>query len=82
MFSAQLMRNTGCIFANDVNKERCRAIVGNAHRLGISNCVISNMDGKKLSTVSESQHLTPTEIATPSVENEWNNNLVLMVQIT
>ena len=50
-FTAQLMRNTGCIFANDVSKERCRAVVGNVHRLGVANCVISNMDGKKLPAV-------------------------------
>ena len=33
--SAALMKNTGCVFANDPNKDRCKAIIGNLHRLGM-----------------------------------------------
>lgn len=44
---AALMKNTGVIFANDAVKERARAIVGNIHRLGITNTVISVQDGRK-----------------------------------
>lgn len=43
---AQLMRNTGVIFANDISKDRCRAVSANCHRLGIINTVISCKDGR------------------------------------
>jgi len=33
-FVAALMRNTGMVFANDPSKDRCKAIIGNLHRLG------------------------------------------------
>merc|ERR1719216_543743 len=45
---AALMNNTGMVLANDANKDRCKAVVGNCHRLGITNTVISNYDGRKL----------------------------------
>lgn len=43
---AQLMKNTGVIFANDISKERCRAVSANCHRLGVINTVISHKDGR------------------------------------
>jgi len=43
---AQLMKNTGVIFANDISKERCRAISANCHRLGVINTVICHKDGR------------------------------------
>ena len=39
---AALMRNTGTIFANDSNKDRSKALIGNLHRLGVKNTVICN----------------------------------------
>lgn len=51
-FTAAVMKNTGVLFANDVNKDRIKAIVGNFHRLGIVNSVISCFDGRKYPTVS------------------------------
>merc|ERR1712141_370298 len=45
---AALMRNTGLLYANDANKARCKAIVGNLHRLGITNTVVCTYDGRKL----------------------------------
>ncbi len=41
---AALMKNTGTIFANDAKKERVKAVVGNLHRMGVNNCVVSCMD--------------------------------------
>ena len=29
---AAIMNNTGMILANDANKDRCKAVVGNVHR--------------------------------------------------
>jgi len=50
--TAQLMRNTGTLFANDANAERAKAIVGNLHRLGVTNCIVSCMDGRLMPKVS------------------------------
>ncbi|KAH7642220.1 ribosomal rna methyltransferase nop2-like protein [Dermatophagoides farinae] len=44
---ATMMRNTGIIFANDFQKERCKALTANLHRLGIVNTIVSNYDGRK-----------------------------------
>lgn len=44
---AALMKNTGVLFANDVNKDRLQAVVGNFHRLGIQNAIVTSIDGTK-----------------------------------
>lgn len=44
---AAIMKNTGMLFANDVNNDRVKAIVGNFHRLGVINSVITCLDGRK-----------------------------------
>jgi 25S rRNA (cytosine2870-C5)-methyltransferase len=46
-YIAQLMKNTGTLFANDIAKDRLKALVGNVHRLGVQNCVVSNYDGRE-----------------------------------
>ncbi|XP_071576862.1 uncharacterized protein [Temnothorax nylanderi] len=48
---AAMMKNTGTLFANDVNKERLKAVVGNFHRLGIVNSIICSYDGRKFPTI-------------------------------
>jgi len=48
---AALMRNTGLLYANDANKDRCKAVVGNLHRLGITNTVVCSHDGRKINKV-------------------------------
>ena len=42
-----LMKNTGMLMANDANKDRCKAVVGNLHRLGIHNSIVCTYDGRK-----------------------------------
>ncbi|CAG9860379.1 unnamed protein product [Phyllotreta striolata] len=41
-----IMKNTGVLFANDINRDRIKAVVGNFHRMGIINSVITCMDGR------------------------------------
>lgn len=44
---AAIMKNTGVLFSNDANKDRIKAVVGNFHRLGVINSVVSCEDGCK-----------------------------------
>uniref|UniRef100_A0A182YC31 SAM-dependent MTase RsmB/NOP-type domain-containing protein n=1 Tax=Anopheles stephensi TaxID=30069 RepID=A0A182YC31_ANOST len=48
---AALMKNTGCLFVNDANKERLQAVLGNFHRLGIQNAIITCVDGIKYADI-------------------------------
>ncbi|KAK5081067.1 rRNA (cytosine-C5-)-methyltransferase nop2 [Exophiala xenobiotica] len=43
---AALTRNTGAIFANDANKSRAKGLIGNIHRLGCKNVVVTNYDAR------------------------------------
>ncbi|CAI4221294.1 unnamed protein product [Auanema sp. JU1783] len=49
---AALMKNSGVLFANDANHQRCKAVIGNLHRLGVNNVVISNVDGMDYAKIS------------------------------
>jgi ribosomal RNA methyltransferase Nop2 len=46
-YLAALLKNTGCVFANDANKERCKSLIANIHRLGAKNTVVCNYDGRE-----------------------------------
>jgi len=46
-----VMKNTGVLFANDLNRDRIKAVVGNFHRLGVVNSVITCMDGRKFPSI-------------------------------
>lgn len=48
---AAIMKNTGTLFANDANRERIKAIVGNFHRLGVVNSIVSCEDGSKYQNI-------------------------------
>lgn len=52
---AALMKNTGILIANDSNSDRCKAIAGNFHRMGINNAVVSTQDGRTLPQVGFSK---------------------------
>lgn len=47
-YISALMKNTGVVVANDANKDRLKATIGNVHRLGAQNVVVVNFDGRKL----------------------------------
>jgi ribosomal RNA methyltransferase Nop2 len=46
-----LMRNSGILVANDANKDRAKAIIANTHRLGLTNTIVTNLDGRQFSEV-------------------------------
>ncbi|KAI0564538.1 SAM-dependent methyltransferase RsmB/NOP2-type [Gracilaria domingensis] len=46
-----LMNNTGVLVANDLRKDRIKALVSNVHRLGLRNTVVCNYDGLKIPSV-------------------------------
>jgi len=52
-YIAALMKNTGMILANDANKDRCRAIVGNLHRMGVTNAIVCSNDGRKIPEIQK-----------------------------
>ncbi|CAJ1952534.1 unnamed protein product [Cylindrotheca closterium] len=47
-YMAQLMKNTGVIFANDLRPDRQKATVANMHRLGVKNVIACTHDGRKM----------------------------------
>jgi len=50
-YIGQLMRNTGTLFANDLKADRCKSLVSNCHRMGLTNVIVTNLDGLKLKGV-------------------------------
>ncbi|KAL9001937.1 MAG: hypothetical protein Q9188_005109 [Gyalolechia gomerana] len=45
-YIAALMKNTGVLFANDPSRPRAKALIGNIHRLGVRNTIISSHDAR------------------------------------
>lgn len=50
-YIAQLMKNTGSLFANDLKKERLRALQFNLYRLGVTNTAVTCRDGRKFGSI-------------------------------
>ncbi|KAK0386483.1 hypothetical protein NLU13_6318 [Sarocladium strictum] len=45
-YMAAMMKNTGFIMANDPNRARAKGLIGNIHRLGARNVIVSNHDAR------------------------------------
>jgi ribosomal RNA methyltransferase Nop2 len=45
-YISALMRNTGCIIANDASKPRAKGLIGNIHRLGCKNTIVTQLDAR------------------------------------
>ncbi|CAF0744684.1 unnamed protein product [Didymodactylos carnosus] len=48
-YIGSLMHNSGILVANDANKDRARAVIANVHRLGLTNTIVTNLDGRHFS---------------------------------
>ncbi|CAH0040962.1 unnamed protein product [Clonostachys solani] len=46
-YMAAMMKNTGIVIANDPNKARSKGLIGNIHRLGATNAIVSNYDARE-----------------------------------
>lgn len=70
------MRNTGMLVANDINKDRVKALVGNFHRLGVTNSVITSENAKKFPKVWQ---YTPGQRTVTACSTAEQNAIFLII---
>lgn len=47
-YLSSLMKNTGVVFANEINPRRIKSLSANIQRMGVQNTIVCNYDGREL----------------------------------
>lgn len=57
--------------------QRCLAVIGNLHRLGVNNAVVSNLDGREFAKIMPQGLLEHVDVSSVLNENSRNVRITL-----